>query len=1160
MNHCLCSCLCALILFCISDAGLYAQPAPHFPDYHVQIFDESAGIRSHNLRRVVKDQRGFLWLQYPDRILRFDGKHVREFLLPPGQRSILCDDDNRIWSSGITGVFRFENDRKGFIPILPDTGRQLSIGVMLQVTGKKYWLETGKGFYEWNNDTGKFHLLTDSSLKVSSPIITGLSKYSNNFLFFAANDSLYRYDLARLKRNALPLKNCNSLNPLSGDKVLITTWELRSFFYDFSSDAITAVDLRETINRGVNNFFVVNDVLSLPDRKYLVTSSLGLIEFNDSSQTFRKLTLYHNGTPIREDRNFYGLYADNLQNAWISSFQGLIKLPKKERQFGWERNHEADPGRSWNNYVRNFASDEKGNLWLATENGIAYWDINNGSAIYPLFAKETATDKMNHPSIRGLAYDGQHLIIGQTDKGIWLYHPIKKKYSRPEYGPGERGDSIRKKIENEFINQIYTLQSGNHVVAARDVYVIDKQTLQVNEIHIPGKKGNAIFSYQDKRKRIWIATNYALYCMDSTLKFRFKVEAPSNENAIRTMCEWGDELLIGGSSLYRLDFQARNPTLQKLHPFFDDKNIVILYTDLLKRVWLGTENGFYCYDPGTHQIRSFDQQDNVQSNSFYPNSIYRHPNGLLFVGGYRGINYFYPEKQSLTGDHLQVWLTNVTVNEDDSSFISFSKNYRLRYFQNSIQFDFTSPGYSQINKIRYRYRLEPVDSAWIDNGNNNTVRFTSLSPGRYTFRVEASLNGTYWQESSERFSFTIDPPFWRTWWFGTLLLLVSAYGIYRWIGYWRNKIRAQQILNYFATSLYGQNTVDDIFWDIAKNCVRQLNFEDCVVYQYDRRRKMLVQKAAYGPKNPDKHEIINSIEIPLGKGVVGTVAQTGIAEIVGNTSKDSRYIVDDIRRHSEITVPITVDGEVFGVIDSEHRLKNFYRKYHLVILRDIASIAADKISKYIMQEKLRSKISRDLHDEIGSALTSINVLSKVAINKGSHDNELLTYLSRIKESSSRTMESMSDIVWAINPKNDILEKMMSRMREFAADICEAKGIDLKFLVPSELEMISLDLAKRKSLFLVFKEAVNNAVKYSECSLLIVEFGKQGDNLTLSIRDNGSGFQIGRVTHGNGLQNMHERAAECDGRLIIESGPGLGTLVRMEIPITRFGAFKYDDVG
>ena len=146
------------------------------------------------------------------------------------------------------------------------------------------------------------------------------------------------------------------------------------------------------------------------------------------------------------------------------------------------------------------------------------------------------------------------------------------------------------------------------------------------------------------------------------------------------------------------------------------------------------------------------------------------------------------------------------------------------------------------------------------------------------------------------------------------------------------------------------------------------------------------------------------------------------------------------------------------------------------------------------------------------------------------------------------MESMSDIVWAINPENDKLESMISRMKEFAAEICEAKQIDLDFILAKEEDKISFDAGKRKNIFLIFKEAVNNAIKYSECSKLHVGFDKEGNKLIMEIKDNGKGFDTGHSKSGNGLKSMKERAASIGGFILIQSKAGQGTSVKLVTPI------------
>ena len=162
--------------------------------------------------------------------------------------------------------------------------------------------------------------------------------------------------------------------------------------------------------------------------------------------------------------------------------------------------------------------------------------------------------------------------------------------------------------------------------------------------------------------------------------------------------------------------------------------------------------------------------------------------------------------------------------------------------------------------------------------------------------------------------------------------------------------------------------------------------------------------------------------------------------------------------------------------------------------------------------------------------------------------EIGSYLSQIKNAASDTMESMSDIVWAINPQNDKLEAMISRMKEFAAEICEAKQVDLDFVQPQETEKISFDAAKRKNIFLIFKESVNNAIKYSNCTMLYIGFEREGNRLMMEIRDNGKGFDVHNGRTGNGLKSMKERAMVIGAAFAIQSKPGEGTSVLAEIPL------------
>ncbi|MEP7081038.1 MAG: ATP-binding protein [Ginsengibacter sp.] len=209
-----------------------------------------------------------------------------------------------------------------------------------------------------------------------------------------------------------------------------------------------------------------------------------------------------------------------------------------------------------------------------------------------------------------------------------------------------------------------------------------------------------------------------------------------------------------------------------------------------------------------------------------------------------------------------------------------------------------------------------------------------------------------------------------------------------------------------------------------------------------------------------------------------------------------------------------------------------------------------RAKRQIDMEKMRNDIARDLHDDIGSTLTSINILSKVALQQQENSDSILgNSMQKIKDRSSAIMESMGDIVWAINPHNDTFEKMIFRMKEFTAEILEPLNISYHFNEEGNFSNIKLDIKKRKDFYLLFKEAINNAAKYSNCKNLEVYIKKDMQDLHLKVADDGIGFNEKVVRNGNGLVNMRERAVAMNAKINIESAKGKGTVVAIDVPIT-----------
>ncbi len=180
----------------------------------------------------------------------------------------------------------------------------------------------------------------------------------------------------------------------------------------------------------------------------------------------------------------------------------------------------------------------------------------------------------------------------------------------------------------------------------------------------------------------------------------------------------------------------------------------------------------------------------------------------------------------------------------------------------------------------------------------------------------------------------------------------------------------------FAASVSSRHSEEDVLWEICERCISVLGFVDAVIYLMDDSRGVLIQKAAFGPKSPRRREIVAPLEIALGKGIVGSAALHGRAELVSDTRLDPRYIEDDQARLSELAVPIVSDGRVLGVIDSEHPQVGFFTTDHLTVLNAIASICASKVTRARAEARLR-ELNRELERRVAARtaeLTATNAL------------------------------------------------------------------------------------------------------------------------------------------------------------------------------------------
>ncbi len=211
-----------------------------------------------------------------------------------------------------------------------------------------------------------------------------------------------------------------------------------------------------------------------------------------------------------------------------------------------------------------------------------------------------------------------------------------------------------------------------------------------------------------------------------------------------------------------------------------------------------------------------------------------------------------------------------------------------------------------------------------------------------------------------------------------------------------------------------------------------------------------------------------------------------------------------------------------------------------------------RVQQLLALERVRHGIARDLHDDMGSTLSSISILSQVAGDHHRHGRteQVAQLLGQIGESSHRMLDSMDDIVWAINPAHDSLEDVTTRMRRFASDVLETRDIDFSFTVAEAVLPLRLEMRARREFFLLFKEAVNNLAKYARCQQATIALTLEHRHLVLRVHDDGIGFDPRAPAQGggNGMANMRTRAAALRAHLDLDTAPGQGTRFTLRVPV------------
>lgn len=1139
---------------------------------------EENGLSDNRITCFLKDKTGFFWIGTKNGLNRYDGHSFKIFRPGPGNsisneviNDIVQDSSGKIWIATMVGLNIYDPASNHWETIMPDSkdvirGIPSSIVWDLEIKDNKIWIVCDNlDLSQYDPFTKKFVYYNWKSWR-QQKLFLELPQYRSIHKIVRKNDEEWWL----------------------GTTMGLVSLNIRTGIFQFHGSGYNASVRDLKYDEATGNVFIMTDkgelfynndekkknarieITSQPypavqwkknrplDKIILMPHTQGIVEVNPVTCTAILITHHPELSASLLPGSTFSIYTDNTGIVWIGAGNGINYYNSRNTIADFIPLMVASDKESTDKMTAALYDAAEGKYYVTSvqENALFIIDDHTGyiSTIRSINGKSLTgctnicTDRSNVPWLL-------------TETNVYRYDRIKKQFML--FPTPNKNDTV---YFHDFIED----KEGNYWFATWEDGVYRYKTKEktfhqftyndsISAHHITSLLNDPVDD------AIWIGSfSTGIYRFDlRTHTFINYSESDNNPDYLQLAlvrdleADPAGKLWVstigGGMYIYQ-----RGQMYDKSFSNVTAKNglsygsYYSLAADSGNRLWLLSERGLSVVDKAGKLIYNANNHPLLNFANYAPDAIYpkricwNQSKKELLVPVAGGLMLYYPDRKAPATD-FPVVFTNVSVNGKPILYDASStgkQTITVPWRSNSLSFDFATLNYERWGDIKYEYKLHGSDKEWQQAGTSHSLNFPDLSSGHYTFMIRArDPQGLVSDVAS--LSFIIKPPFWKTAWFIAAVVMILLSALYFWIRSLQRKLKAQKILNYFATSLYGQNTVEDIFWDVAKNCMSQLKLEDCVIYIYQPGRKSLVQKAAYGPKNPDKHEIMNTLEIPYGKGIVGAVAATQKPVIIKDTREDERYIVDDQRRRSEIAVPVFVDGKIFGVIDSEHSRKNFYTRWHLRLLQQIASICSNKISKYLVAEKVRTDIARDLHDEMGSTLTSINIMSTLALQQTGAE-AISTNLQKIKDYSGDMMESMSDIVWAINPQNDSIDRMILRMRELAEELLEPARINYSLREIGALSTLKLDVNQRKELYLIYKEAVNNAVKYSGATELLILLKEENGSLRLEVKDNGTGFDANKHYSGSGIQNMYSRAEKIRADLQINSAKGSGTSVAVSL--------------
>jgi ligand-binding sensor domain-containing protein/putative methionine-R-sulfoxide reductase with GAF domain len=1121
-------------------AQYFFAPAQDISFFHL---NTANGLSDNLVTTAVRDKDGILWIGTAEGLNSYDGYTVKKYFKEdePSMASnniagLIADDSNRVWVRNYSNKITLVDEKRKLISVpVMDNGSEVSAtmfcktrsrGVLVFYGNKIFTLQKGaRPVFErvkWKEDSSLFSGYVHATGRSSDTVI------------ITANGKLCVFDAAAMKvRHIISVPGIISAAWLNKEEMLVTTQADRHLLrINLEQKKIIAnygIQLKDQFGEPVQGY--LRYIGTLNNGKYIISSGYAGVYIFDANA--EKLFRYGhnplNSQSVSANNTAY-LFTDSTGYAFIATRTSGLNYFNINFQFAEYHSafQENKTGKILHGFINCIAREPGGNFWLGTQTGLMEWDRAMNVVRFPDFGNIDGVPFKEVEEVRALCFDRRgRLWVGTNRYGI----VVLDKNKRPFKYFSTRSALADERLPGNWLNS-FLLRPDNKIWAstAGGLCIINTETMKVEKINEnlalkPLEKTMSYSVWFRNPDELWVGTNKGAYRYRYSTNQLYLFDTAQGLPARIIYGFAADNTGTVYAAGYKGLFLFRDDTLKKIYlrsnRLVNDRCYGLI-KDADGQLWIGNDNTLLCYNPADSSFRAFDESYGLSPSGYRQLSFFQDEDGKQFWGSDAGLAFFAPGQLKKINRPLKAAIHSFTAGGQTYTGIADGE-VSIPYANNHLTFIFSAIDLYSSKNLVYEYKLEGADADWIRTNSPQQVTYSKLKPGKYTFRARVSKEGFNWTEANNPPTIVIATPWWKSWWFASICVLALLASAFYFIRSRNNKVREQkeeleteQAINHFATSMSGQGTVDDTIWDVAKNCIGHLGFEDCVIYLLDEKRNVLVQKAAWGPKTTDENKILNPIEISLGKGIVGVVAKTGKAEIISDTSKDDRYIVDDVRRFSEIAVPVVSDGRVLGVIDSENSRKNYFTQRHLSILTTIASLCANKIVRARAEEE-KQKAEKNLSETerqtaememqalraqmnphfMFNSLNSIN--NFILKNDSDNASQYLTRFSRLM----RLILDNSREDWVLLENEIKALELYIEMEAIRFDNVFEHSIKTAFDINTSAVMVPP---------MIVQPYVENAIwhgllhRKEPGSKLLVDIWKKEDKLFIKVEDNGVGRQ------------------------------------------------------